>query len=214
MTYLDIVNNVLRRLRETEVSTVSQSSYSALVGDFINDAKIQVEQAWNWSHLRSTVTIPTVADTATYALTGFGDADVLMNAVNDTSNVVLEYRPRQWLEEQIYVRGGTSGSPTSYTFSGVDGSGDAQVQVYPTPDAVYSLRFDTTQRSVELSDDIDTLSIPHTPVIHLALALLVRERGENQGTTAQEYFIIADRYLSDAIAYDAARHPEETVWYS
>ena len=43
MTYLDLVNNVLRRLREDEVSSVSESSYSKLVGDFVNDAKQFVE---------------------------------------------------------------------------------------------------------------------------------------------------------------------------
>ena len=46
MTYLDLVNNVLRRLRETEVSTVAANSYSKLVGDLINDAKDLVENAW------------------------------------------------------------------------------------------------------------------------------------------------------------------------
>lgn len=214
MTYLDLVNNVLRRLRETEVSSVPQTTYSAMVGDFINDAKTVVEQAWNWSQLRSTLTVPTVASTTTYSLTGFGDTASLQTAVNDTSNTVLEYRPRQWLEEQIYVRGATEGSPTYYTFAGVDGSGDAQIQVYPTPDAVYSLRFDTTLRQDALSDGTDVLLVPHMPVLHLALALLARERGENQGSTAQEYFVVADNYLTDAIAYDAARHPEETVWYS
>ena len=214
MTYLDLVNNVLRRLRETEVSSVPQTTYSVMVGDFINDAKTVVEQAWNWSQLRSTLTIPTVASTTTYSLTGFGDTASLQTAVNDTSNTVLEYRPRQWLEEQIYVRGATEGSPTYYTFAGVDGSGDAQIQVYPTPDAVYSLRFDTTLRQDALSDGADVLLVPHMPVLHLALALLARERGENQGSTAREYFAVADQYLQDAIAYDAARHPEETVWYS
>jgi hypothetical protein len=39
MTYLNLVNNVLRRLREDEVSNVSESTYSAMVGDYVNDAK-------------------------------------------------------------------------------------------------------------------------------------------------------------------------------
>ena len=37
MTYLQLVNSVLRRLREEEVSTVSQNSYSKLIGEFVND---------------------------------------------------------------------------------------------------------------------------------------------------------------------------------
>ena len=51
--------------------------------------------------------------------------------------------------------------------------------------------------------------MPSQPVIHLAVALLARERGETGGTSTAEYFGIADRYLSDAIAIDAAKHPEE-----
>jgi hypothetical protein len=52
------------------------------------------------------------------------------------------------------------------------------------------------------------------PVIHLAIALLARERGETGGTSASEYFGIADNYLSDAIALDAQKHPDETIWYT
>ena len=33
------MNNVLRRLREEEVNSVNNSTYSKMVGDFINDAK-------------------------------------------------------------------------------------------------------------------------------------------------------------------------------
>jgi len=50
------------------------------------------------------------------------------------------------------------------------------------------------------------------PVIHLTVALLARERGETGGTSTAEYFTIANQYLSDAIAIDAAKHPEEMVF--
>ena len=39
MTYLNLVNGVLRRLREDEVSNVSESTYSKMVGDYVNDGK-------------------------------------------------------------------------------------------------------------------------------------------------------------------------------
>jgi hypothetical protein len=56
MTYLNLVNNVLRRLREDEVSSVQDNTYSKMVGDFVNDAKKFVESAWDWSALRTTLT--------------------------------------------------------------------------------------------------------------------------------------------------------------
>jgi hypothetical protein len=59
MTYLQLVNSVLRRLREDEVSSVSQNSYSKLIGEFVNDAKRSVEDAYDWTALRTTLTVTT-----------------------------------------------------------------------------------------------------------------------------------------------------------
>jgi len=61
MTYLELVNGVLRRLRENQVSAVDQNPYSLLIGDLVNDAKRIVEDAWDWSALRTTLTITTTA---------------------------------------------------------------------------------------------------------------------------------------------------------
>ena len=55
MTYINIMNNVLRRLPEDEVTTVTSTTYSTMVGDFINDAKQLVEEATDWSALRDTI---------------------------------------------------------------------------------------------------------------------------------------------------------------
>jgi len=35
MTYLELVNAVLRRLRITEVGSVNETAYSAMIGDFV-----------------------------------------------------------------------------------------------------------------------------------------------------------------------------------
>ena len=65
-TFLDCVNGVLRRLRETEAASVTDTTYVKLVGDFVNEAKREVEDAWNWSVLRTTKTITTVNGTQNY----------------------------------------------------------------------------------------------------------------------------------------------------
>tara|TARA_R110000772_G_scaffold97817_2_gene197169 strand:+ start:747 stop:1394 length:648 start_codon:yes stop_codon:yes gene_type:complete len=215
MTYLEVVNNVLRRMREEEVANISQSTYSKMVGDFVNDAKGIIETSWDWSALRTTLVVPTVADTVTYSLTGSKDNLKVLDVINDTSNFFVEYMPSAWFRAKYYNNTpAPSGSPVYYSFNGVDTNGDTQVDVYPKPDSVYSLRFTCVIRKNLLSNNGDVLYIPSLPVIHLAIALLARERGETGGTSAPEYFSIADKYLSDAIALDAAKHPEETVWYS
>ena len=214
MTYLDLVNNVLRRMREDEVSSVQSTTYSKMVGDFVNDAKKIVEAAWDWSALRTTLTITTTADIFNYVLTGSQNRIKALNVINDTDNIFMEYRPATWFDDKYLNQDPVSGSPAYYTYNGVDSSGDSQIDVYPKPDGVYTIRFNCIFRNDDLSADVDTLLIPSMPVIHLAIALLARERGETGGTSAPEYFGIADTYLSDAIALDAQKHPDETVWYT
>ena len=214
MTYLDLVNNVLRRMREDEVSSVQSTTYSKMVGDFVNDAKKIVEAAWDWSALRTTLTITTTADIFNYVLTGSQNRIKALNVINDTNNIFMEYRPATWFDDKYLNQDPVSGSPEYYTYNGVDSSGDSQIDVYPKPDGVYTIRFNCIFRNDDLSADVDTLLIPSMPVIHLAIALLARERGETGGTSAPEYFGIADKYLSDAIALDAQKHPDETIWYT
>lgn len=213
MTYLDLVNNVLRRLREDEVTTVSSNTYSKMSGDFVNDAKKLVEAAWDWSALRTTLTVTTSADVFNYVLTGSQNKIKVLNALNDTSNLTLEYQTQVYFDDQYLINTPASGAPQYYTFNGVNASGDTQIDVYPKPDGVYTLRFNCTLRNDDLTADTDNMLIPAQPVIHMAIALLARERGETGGTSAPEYFGIADRYLSDAIALDAQKHPEETIFY-
>jgi len=212
MTYLNLMNNVLRRLREEETSSVTSPTYVKMVGDFINDAKTLVGQAADWSALRETITISTTASDNTYSLTGGGDNIKVMSMLNDTQNCFMEYQTKDWFNEQLYISSAAEGTPRYYTYNGLDSNGDTQILVGPTPDAVYSIRVDTVKRQADLSANTDELLIPAMPVIHLAVALLARERGETGGTSTAEYFTIANQYLSDAIAIDAAKHPEEMVF--
>lgn len=227
MTYLNLVNNVLRRLREDEVTSVSSNTYSKMVGDFVNDAKKMVEDAWDWSALRTTLTVTTSVGVFNYAMTGAGNEFKVLNAYNDTDNWDLQYQTPLWFDQKYMKEEPQSGSPKYYTFNGVNSNGDTQVEVYPKPDTTgVDLRFNVVNRGQitdsngsiirpkELVNDTDQLIIPSQPVIHMAVALLARERGETGGTSAPEYFGIADKYLSDAIALDAQKHPEEVIWYT
>jgi hypothetical protein len=55
MTYLEVVNRILRRLRETEVTSVNETAYSKLIGEFVNDIKEEIEGDHAWSQLWQTV---------------------------------------------------------------------------------------------------------------------------------------------------------------
>jgi len=212
MTYLQLVNKVLTRLREDTVDTVSQNTYSALVGEFVNDAKRIVEDAWDWSALRTTLTVTTTTDIFNYSLTGSGNRIELLDVINDSSNFFMKYRDSHWFNKTFLVDEPASGSPMYYGFNGVDVNGDTAVDLSPIPDAAYSLRFNCILRTPELSADTDTVAIPTLPIIHMAVALAVAERGEAGGQSAAELLSFAKSLLNDAIALDAGKHPEELIY--
>ena len=212
MTYLELVNGVLRRLRENTVGSVTQNTYSQLIGDIVNDAKRMVEDAWDWSALRSTLTAETSAGVFNYVLTGSGNRIKLIDVVNDTSNWFMTYKDSHWMTNAYLNQDAPSSTPRYFTFNGVDANGDTQVDLYPKPDGVYTIRFNCILRQDDLSADEDQLLVPHMPVIHLAFAMAARERGETGGRAAGELMGFAQNYLSDAVALDAYKHPEETVY--
>jgi hypothetical protein len=214
MTYLQLVNSVLRRLREDEVTSVSQNSYSKLIGEFVNDSKRTVEDAYDWTALRDTLTVSTDATAFNYTLVGSGNRMKILDVANDTSNFFLQYRTSHWMNNAFLISDAPTGTPQFYSFNGVDANGDNGVDLYPKPDGVYQVRFNAVLRTDDYTVDTDNMLIPSSPVVQLATALGARERGETGGTSAAELFALADRTLADAIAFDAAQHPEETIWYS
>ena len=218
MTYLQLVNRVMRRLREREVDTIqgtgTSNSYARLIGDFINEAKSQVEVAWDWSALRSTLTVNTTANVFNYELNGAQNNSKVLDVWNDSNNIEMQGKSSAWFNKSFLTTEPATGSPMFYNFNGVSVDGDMQVDIYPIPDAVYNLRFNITQRNLDLSEDTDILVIPARPIFLFATAMAIEERGEDGGQQSVNAYSAAQSALADEIALDAARHPEETIWYS
>ena len=141
MTYLQLINNVLIRLRETQVSTNSETAYSTLIGLFVNDAKRQIEDAFSWNVLGQTVNISTTSGTYVYSMTGVGQKFQVQDALNTTSNVGLQNISFVEMNRFQNLVPTVSGVPQYYAFDGVDGNGDTKVVLYPRPDGVYSIPF-------------------------------------------------------------------------
>jgi hypothetical protein len=212
MTYLQLVNNVLLRLRERQVGTVNENAYSQLIGQFVNDAVQEVEQAWDWSSLRTTLSATTSSGVFSYELNTAGTAFEILNVINDTSNDFMEYRTSTQFDDWYLNSTPASGSPKYYSWNGVANDGDVQVDIYPKPDGVYSLRFNMIKRSPEMTSDATDIIVPYKGVQLLAYAKAVEERGEDGGQSAQGAYRTAKRAISDAIALDSARHPEELIY--
>jgi len=212
MTYLELVNNVLKRLRERTVATIDETTYSTLIGVLINDAKTEVENAWNWSALRQTLTLTTTSGVFNYELNGTGNNFSVMDVVNDSGDFFMEYRTQHDFNQFYLNQTPASGNPRYYNFNGVSADGDTLVDVYPKPDTIYTIYFNIIQRTGDLSAGTDKLTVPSLPVSLLAYAKAIEERGEDGGVASTSAYATATRVLNDAIAQDAQRHTEELEW--
>lgn len=212
MTYLELVNNVLKRLRERTVATIDETTYSTLISVLINDAKTEVENAWNWSALRQTLTLTTTSGVFNYELNGTGNNFSVMDVVNESGDFFMEYRTQHDFNQFYLNQTPASGNPRYYNFNGVSADGDTLVDVYPKPDTIYTIYFNIIQRTGDLSAGTDKLTIPSLPVSLLAYAKAIEERGEDGGVASTSAYATATRVLNDAIAQDAQRHTEELEW--
>jgi hypothetical protein len=215
-TYLELVNDVLIAIRDDTVTSVSYNPYSALIASFVNDAKQQVEDAHNWSANLVELQVSALAaaaDPDKVSLVGSNNAIKIDYAMNLTNNGgLLIQRSRRFMQIEGLRNNIAAGVVSNWCNNGVDANGDAVIQISPAPSADTVLTVCGWQRRPDLVDGSDVLILPPRPIRDLAIALAVRERGEVQGNTSQEYFQIAKRTLSDAIAYDSARNDEESDW--
>lgn len=208
MTYLELINDVLIRLREPQVSTSTETSYSTLIGKFVNDAKRQIEDAYAWNVLGQNVTITTTGGTYIYSMTGAGQKFQVMDAINITSNVGLQNI--SFVEMNRYQNFTTpiSGIPQAYSFDGVDGNGDTKVVLYARPDGVYTIQFSLTIPQATLSSDSTSVMVPDVLVAQNAYARALVERGEDGGMASSEAYQLYRSMLSDYIALEGTRYPE------
>jgi hypothetical protein len=208
MTYLELINDVLVRLRETTVSTNAETSYSTLIGKFVNDAKRQVEDAFGWNILGQTITVTTASSTASYSLTGAGQKFQVQDVINTTSNISLTNINFVDMNRKQNFLPLVNAIPTEFAFDGVDGSYDTKVTLFPIPNGVYTIKFSLVVPQANLSADGTVVKVPDNLVAQNAYARALVERGEDGGLTSSEAYGLYRSMLSDYIALEGTRYPE------
>ena len=211
-TYLELVNDILIRLREPTVTTVQENVLSKLVGKLVNDSKRQVEDAYNWNALTATLTAVTSANTFNYGLTGLGSRFKVIDAYNSTAKTEMKNVTTRYMNEQFLLGTPVIGSPSEYNFNGLTSAGDTQVDVYPVPSRAETIFFNLYVPQAKLVNDSDTMLAPEEPVVLGAFARALVERGEDGGLNSSEAYGLYKSSLADAIAIESSRYVEEETW--
>jgi hypothetical protein len=209
MTYLELINDVLIRLRETQVTTATLTPYSTLIGKFVNDAKRQVEDAYNWNALNKTVTVTTNGSAYQYSVTGAGQKFRVGQVLNTTSNVIMQNISVNLMNRYQNFTPIVQNIPTQYCFEDVDNNGDTKVTLFGRPNGVYVIKFFLTVPQAPLTSDATVVSVPDVLVAQNAYARALVERGEDGGLNSSESFALYKSMLSDYIALESTRFPED-----
>jgi hypothetical protein len=211
MTFLDLTNDVLVRLREAEVQTISQNAYSKLISKFINDGKRQVEDAWDWNILLTTATVTTSASVSNYVIPNSGTRFKIKRVINQEGDWFLSELNATDMADALRNGAVQLDKPQYFSFKGVD-SGNTKVDLYPVPDAIYNIDFDIIKPQAALVNNNDSMLVPAEPVIFYAFARALAERGEDGGLGSGEAYQLFQQSLADHIAIESSRYTTDTIW--
>tara|TARA_R110002167_G_scaffold278858_1_gene484709 strand:- start:836 stop:1507 length:672 start_codon:yes stop_codon:yes gene_type:complete len=221
MTFREIINEVLIRLREDTISSDwvgsindpsgTTTDYQKVIGSLVNDAKRSVESVHNWLALRETVNLTTVAGTTNYSL-GSGQEFKVIDVINTATGNNLVQVSQHYLNSVKYPTEAT-GEPRYYGFKGTDASSNLKIDLAPQPTEAQVLAFDLLKYQDELSTAADVLKVPAKPVILGAYARAISERGEDGGTQSGLAAMESSTAISHAIMLDSGNTQYETDWF-
>jgi len=97
MTFLQLINKVMVRLRQTQISIVDQDQYTTLIGVFVNEGKRKVESAWEWDVNNVSLPLTTIAGTSKYTVTGSGLRQRSVTINNTTDKAKLRPASKNWI---------------------------------------------------------------------------------------------------------------------
>ena len=220
MTYRELINQVLIRLREDTITTdwagnindsSNVSAYHKLIGSLVNDAKRSMEERHDWLNLRETVDISTVSGTKNYNLSS-GQEIKIVDVINNDTGLHLNQVSKVYINTIKYPTDDT-GEPLYYGFNGSDSSNNLKVDLSPVPTTAHTLSFDIVKYQDELATATTVLKVPPKPVILAAWARAIAERGEDGGTQSSIMAQEANEALKQAIILDSGNTQYETDWF-
>ncbi len=220
MTFRELINEVLIRLREDTIATdwsgnINDSStvtdYQKVIGSLINDSKRNIESYHDWLVLRETVDITTVSGTRNYSLAS-GQEIKIMDVIDQSQGTHLVQVSRQYINSTKYPTS-NSGDPLYYAFNGADSSNNLKVDLEPIPNSAQTISFDIVKFQDELKIASTTLKIPEQVVIIGAWMRAVAERGEDGGTQSSVIAMEYKELLNQTVILDAGNTQFESDWY-
>lgn len=213
MNFLQLVNEVLIRLREQQVDSVNLTEYSTLIGRFVNEAKREVEDAHNWSVLHKNINITATNPTVNYTLGNSNNRTRIDYCYNSTKKWMLQNLNRIEMASMADINYTPSTNDVIYySIDGRNSNGNIKIKVYPIPISTQTLTFKCIVPQNNLVANTDVMFVPEEPVILNAYLRAISERGEDNGRLSDMQNAQYTRSLQDHIAIDKNYNDSDTLW--
>lgn len=208
MTYVQVVNAVLRRMRETQVTNYDDTDYSTLIGDFVNDVADDM-CAFRWSSLRHLETV-SLDGSLVYEVASTTEESEILRVYNDTQDYRLKVSPYEDITEAKLYTTNTS-NPMWYREYGIHATNlTRQIEVYPD-NSSDTLKVSVWTPQDAFSSSSTVVKIPTRPLIYGTWAMAIEERGEDAG--AKNVASMYQRFLQKAVNRELERRSEsENTW--
>jgi hypothetical protein len=210
MTVLEIVNRVLRRLREDTVTSLIETDYSRMVAEMLYDVHQECLE-YDWSAMQHVIDVPVDASQRVLDLTRLeaNSGDILAGGrVTKNDSYVMwdrNHLPMAWIfddtsdtegDRMIYLqqadmehlyqtdRDFTADDATYFSLRMSPDRDGLSMTVWPPPDAAKHIRMRmwTPEDEIDVTaDDDTTLLVPSRPLILGTIMLALNERGEELG---------------------------------
>jgi hypothetical protein len=212
MTYLELINKVLRELREKTVSDLS-ADYTLLIGQFVNQAKEEVERAWDWRALQAETSFNTVSGTMDYTLGSTTQKSKLLYDEGGNPRVYIttdgeegQLCEASYAEHRKIIAYDLHSNASPSEFSFLRNASGLTLSIYPRPDAVYAIQCAVYTPQAELTDAATVITCPSDPVWKMALVYAASERGAGQSESVGNLIAKAERALWGAITEETGQY--------
>ena len=212
-TWLQLTNEVMKRLRKSTVATTSTTTYATLVASFVNTIKDEVEEAHEWRDLRNTFTLTAVPGTTLYTFTASGQQAKILDMWNTTNRWEIHRSTFHEMNRRFFGESTVQTGPvTDFLPAGLDSSYDLQIDIWPSPASTNSIRANLYVPQATLAVDSTVVLAPNHVIIEGALAMAMLERGGQDDPTAQMQAQFYRERLAGAVSLELSQDPSEMDW--
>jgi hypothetical protein len=213
LTWLQIINRVLERLREGSVSTYNETTYSTFLSSLANQVKSEIESAYPWNALRDTFSVTAVNGTTNYVLTNSGANATIIDGWNTTVPQKLTRGTNADFNAKFFGTTTVAAGPVEqYLPAGVDDTFDLRIDVWPNPSSTNTIKFNVMVPQADIAAGATVPLCPQDVLIEETIARARVERGDEDAPRPQpgETFILKD-ILQSAISREAGHDGNELL---